>query len=127
MFEIHIPTVEFSSDLEWVISQIFSEFLGLDYCLVESDNAYYEIFNNGKKLTIEYSFSFSSDDWLMPSSLPPLDLKYIKISSIPWEASLYCDDAPVLYGNDRIEIESEPYIGIDIFGSIYFMLSMYDE
>ena len=62
--------------------------------------------------------------------MPVAPLKHVNKKDIPFDVKLVCDDIPVIYGDEKPEIiceEGRINIGIDIFGSAFFMLSRYEE
>lgn len=111
---------------------IFSEFLGLEYEVSFSDGAKaVEIVLEKGSLTLSDAF-FSMDEslWLKEGSMPEIPLKKINKNEIPFETKLVKDELPVIYGDKNPEIIQEDggiKIGIDIFGSAFFMLTRYEE
>src|ERR1041385_2809395 len=91
----------------YVLDVVFREFLGLDYDVKWKDETdHYEISLNNKLISLPDVFFREADNqWLKESSLPVLPLKRT------------ANDVPVLYGDGEI----------DIFGSIFFALTRYEE
>ena len=128
MLEIYIPKADFSDDMSWTVNEIFSRFLGIEFSLIESDKDVYEICHKGKKISINQTFSFMKDNWLSDQSLPDTCINYVELHSIEWHVNSYFSDIPILYGDKKITCsDKEIYIGLDIIGTIFLLLSMYSE
>jgi hypothetical protein len=78
-------------------------------------------------------FAIAKDKWLTPDSLPKQHLGTFDISKTPVEATVVMSRIPVIYGRTIQEEEyfsddgSTLFIGLDIFGSAFFMLTRYEE
>lgn len=124
---------------KYIIDVIFKEFLGLNYCIEEKEEKNTEITiigeNSQKKLIIpEILFQTPPDRWLTPSSLPKQPLKRWKLPKFIIEKNKALpSELPIIFGetlpNDEYYSEEPEKInlGIDIFGSIFFMLTRYEE
>ena len=107
----------------YTVDYVFS-FLGIEYeCKFSEDVCSSSVCFNNKRLVVEDCF------W----NKFPEGLDYLKIESLP---KVYYgkndftieDDIPILYGKNNICItESEIVCGLDIFSSIFFMLSRWEE
>lgn len=119
-----------SPEKEYILGFILNDFLGLDVDLLKSDDQveFYEIRGGNKKLLIRDVFLKIelAGKWLTKDTLPAANLVYSKLelsqndnSSIP---------IPIIYGNDECKVTDDQItIGLDIFGSAFFMLSRYEE
>lgn len=66
--------------------------------------------------------------WLEKSSMPVLPLEIWNLHSNELQNNNIVGSIPVLYGEPTVEKNSSGcHIGVDIFGSIFFMLSRYEE
>lgn len=124
----------------YIFRVIFEEWLGINYHTVETNISDICIMSDKdskiKKISIcEVLFSTHLDLWLTLEALPQQPLKqiYFKNSSII-EPSLVHSEVPVIYGKSNqkencLEIDENQTLrlGIDIFGSIFFMITRYEE
>jgi hypothetical protein len=75
-------------------------------------------------------FSVPNSDWLAPASLPSPPLEQWNAYSIGLGSALVTAGLPVLYGTASRTVEREGdslRLPIDLLGSIFFMLTAYDE
>lgn len=121
----------FNSEFLHSLSVVLKEFLGLMYITEKGDFDNIEISLNcsQNQLTIDASFFNSSvNNWLDEQSMPSLPLN----SWIPSNDGLMpklCQPAiPVIYGSPGIDKKGNNWhLNIDVFGSIFFMISRYEE
>jgi peptidoglycan/xylan/chitin deacetylase (PgdA/CDA1 family) len=125
----------YSKERNYIISVLLDEFLGLDFQIIQSSHEDIIIYaNNDSQLIIkEDLFSRSELSWRKKESLP---LQPLKIWEIPFKsfiANVVDYKMPVIFGNNPVEedffeiSENKIKLGIDIFGSSFFMLSRYEE
>jgi len=134
-FKVFAPR-KYKSEIEYICNVVFFEFLGLDFELLDSkENKITITFGNSNK-TLKVKtilFSLPEKDWCSLSSLPKVPLEKWNVKNDLPEA-LVCDDyIPVIYGQ---KLQNGKYIqqdnegitlGLDIFGSAFFMLTRYEE
>lgn len=124
----------FIPEREYIYNVLLSEFLGLNY-KVEFSPRVTKTIISGDSGFIELDdsfFSMDEDDWLSERSMPITPLAIAEINKLD---SLSEDKwtLPVIYGNtcaynSYLEKNGEQYrLGIDVFGSAFFMLSRYEE
>lgn len=115
----------------YIIEVILEEFLGIEYRLEpgSSENFTRLVLENDNEIIIEDHF-FSKFR---------KEREYLDLANIPSEIIfahnqfLNEEDIPVLFGNQRIEIENEKKgrlrveCGIDLFASSFFMLTRWEE
>lgn len=114
---------------EYIYRVILEQFLGVDCSIHYEDRNDVEISLIGSqkdKLNLADVLLQARDaDWLKPASMPQRPLKRIEVDIFK--------DMPVLYGKPWEngayvqEKEGTYYIGIDVFGSAFFMLTRYEE
>lgn len=125
------------NEKRYILKLIFEYWLGLDYQLHIGKHDHYVItlLNDCKPKRIEISdvfFKGINGKWLSPKSLPtqPLNcynlndyfLPYIDTKSIPLIYSEQLDNGAYVHFSDEII-----KIYFDIFGSVFFMLTRYEE
>ena len=137
-FKIHIQHPDnFTNERHYIYSVIFCEFLGIDINLTACNrrNVLLTIENNFHKLYIDDSlFSTFPNDWLQPLALPlqPLKIWNLDYVLLP-EATVVNSKIPVIFGSDPNDPNFYHYsdleinLGLDIFGSAFFMLTRYEE
>lgn len=132
MLKIKIPAF-CTSEIEYTCSVVFTEWIGIKYELIYSEQDYLLISFGEKELKINASFFIkASSDWLGQSSMPVLPLKLYNLSELKsiLSSDIHIREAqlPVLYGIPKIKFnECCIDCGIDIFGGIFFMISRYEE
>jgi len=116
---------------EWVINVVFNDFLGLniDVSATPSATGRFLIQLNNKVLDLNnVFFAQACQAWLKPASLPDLPLAQWDHKQSALTCSLLQKPLPILFGKADMVVEDERIsLEIDIFGSIFFMLSRYEE
>jgi len=128
---VKVPS-ENRAEVEYSIRVVLSDFLGLSYSVeyVEGPVDYFEISAVEKKLRVSCAFfnCIQEKGWLTKESLPSLPLRMFSLKTYDIVTKIPYDSVPILYGEDSFS-RGEDYweLGIDIFGSSFFMLSRYEE
>lgn len=126
MVEVHTNRVCLA-EKKYIFELVLREFLGVEYVLVLDDNLIdIRIVRNEKKIVLNAAFfqQFIDKEWLSPDTLPSLPLEFISADISPENPSNY----PVLYGKAEYRVTDNVIeIGLDVFGSSFFMLSRYEE
>ena len=126
MLKITIPNNNIN-ERSYILDILFNQFLNINYKIVVSngDKKDYTI-DIGDKKSIIIKDSFFS--------LYTKELEYLQINAIPkkviyFEHSLLVEkNIPILFGKDKIEIKENQIIShIDIFATIFFMLTRWEE
>ena len=120
----------YEPERRYALDVVLSEWLGLNWRLRVDDR------RNDMRITLEGDaaprcavvpdglFATDSRDWLTDASLPR--------SPVPWRTGPDHQPVPVLYGPDPppallSEEEDGVRLGVDVFGSAFFMLTRYEE
>ena len=122
----------FKNERKYIFDVIFSEFLGLEYEVSFSDEvkSLEIILEKGSVTLCDAFFSMDKSSWLTEKSMPVIPLKKVNKKDFPFDFKSVSDGIPVIYGEKNPEIIQEDSIikiGIDIFGSAFFMLTRYEE
>jgi len=129
VINIKIPHSFMSNEIDYTIEVVFKEFLGINYKIETVGEGVLIISHQGsdKELKIHSVFFKNSLMSKMDlSSLPPLPLSKLNCSAL--ELGPLFDTIPILYGNDLVfSTDDSITLGIDIFGSIFYMLSRFEE
>ncbi len=124
---LSIPSAR-SEAIRWVAEVVIGEMLGLSFEIMEGAEAQVALEASGRRLAMPSLFPNLEDDqaaWA--SQMPALPLAVLDTAKALPEAELE-QPLPVLFGAPEIEIsESAIRCEIDIFGSIFFMLSRFEE
>ena len=113
----------------WIGAVVLREFLGLEYELRFEAQETARIEAEGKTLELADVFFKKADaGWLAPATLPARPLQQWCASNDGLDAELLQSSVPVMYGHAAFEMqEGRAYLGLDVFGSAFFMLSRYEE
>ena len=118
------------AERKYIINCILGEYLGIQYYLdnnrEDNQNQYDIVLDNGNILTIQDYFfcKFNHEkEYLNSSNIP---------EKIAWANNKFISSKfPIIYGENYIEIQDNQHkrikCSIDIFASIYFMLSRWEE
>lgn len=121
----------------YIVSVIFHEFLGIDVA-VQPDPDRRDILLTDRQHTkrivlADTFFSLPLERWLTQGSMPGQPLRLWNAQDSLPEANLLGRSVPVIYGEDPESAsffrasQDEIYIGLDVLGSAFFMLSRYEE
>lgn len=132
MLKIKIPNF-CVSEIEYVCSIVFTEWLSIDYEITpaEQNTILISSGNNTLRLSADF-FVRASNNWLNQESMPVLPLKKYTINELKVivknEIHICETEIPVVYGAPEIRVaENNIDCSIDILGSIFFMISRYEE
>ena len=128
-FNLHCPAPRIE-EIRWIADFIIVEYLGLSYQLVVSpDSSNFVLMADGKKLSLpDKFFANVTENWLDKETIPKDSVRKIKIVGGPLEGC-GLNELPLLYGDGGFEMTSptEAFLGIDVFGFCFFLLSRYEE
>lgn len=115
----------------YILDVIFNEFYGLkyEYRIIETDVFEINYSNINGELILDASFFHEAENsWLKEKSLPVLPLKNFDLSVNELNVDLITSKIPIIYGKNRFKKNKNSIeMSIDVFGSIFFMLSRYEE
>ncbi|WP_310423802.1 polysaccharide deacetylase family protein [Chamaesiphon sp. VAR_48_metabat_135_sub] len=134
MINIEAPNT-YQAERKYIFSVIFAEFLGLEININFTDRQNISIQLDGDRQIVipDGLFATPSADWLEVSSLPQQPLKNWDLSSTNLTALTVKSQIPIVYGADPAradffaQSQNQIELGIDIFGSAFFMLTRYEE
>jgi hypothetical protein len=118
------------AERRWICNVVLGEFLGLDHDLQFVASKKTTIAAGGKCLEMpDIFFDLAKDNWLSEKTLPREPLLRWTTGADSYTASPATATLPILYGrNGTINDDStSAYLGIDVFGSAFFMLTRYEE
>jgi len=121
----------------YIFDVLFNEFLGIEIeCIAENRHDILISFgDNSSELRVADVFlAVPASDWLQASSLPSIPLKDFTLPEDLRQISCgSCADIPILFGQpdesgNFFQRQGDSiYMGVDVFGSAFFMLSRYEE
>lgn len=114
---------------QYAIKIIFDDFWGIEYNvgMHSAQNIYIETEEAGIEIPSTF-FSIAENNWLKPDTLPVQPLKCWDTGKLGLEINLTNSFVPVIYGVPSCNIEKNRIrLGLDILGSVFFMLSRYEE
>ncbi len=118
-------------EFNYTLDVVFNEFLGLPWERIKdnSDQIQITLEGSNKTLSINADFFYRSyKNWLSVTSLPDLPLQTWNLKYVDLDVNLIDPIIPVIYGNPGLmRQDGNIYLNLDIFGSIFFMISRYEE
>lgn len=121
------------SEIEYTCYVVFTEWFGIDYVIQTLEQDFILISRNEKSLKLNADFFVkASNNWLASETMPDVPLKNYNLDELKAilhnEIHICESEFPVLYGVPEITIaENSIDCRIDVLGSIFFMLSRYEE
>lgn len=125
----------YSEEREYVMNVVLGEFLGLEFKVEtsERDDVTITAGDNRRLVLADRLFATPRDQWLAEESLPQRPVGSFDAGRLGPDLKVVTSQLPLIYGKgparsgkirlseDRIELDA------DIFGSIFFMLTRYEE
>lgn len=117
------------SESRYITKIILNDFWGIAYDVKIHSEQTICIEAEGARIEIPSTFfSVAEKKWLKPESLPVQPLEYYDTRELGLEINLTDAIVPVIYGLPSCNIERRRIrLGLDIPGSVFFMLSRYEE
>lgn len=128
LIHINVP-LQWYSEYSWACNVIFSEMLEIDFSISPSkkNEVNIALHNKSLKFTTDF-FSQSKPAWLKSNSVPTNISQTWDIANSEFISSLINEPLPVLFGKAGAIIDEDCIKSqLDILGSIFFMLSRYEE
>ena len=134
MLTVQIPN-NYEHERRYILAVMLTEFLGLDIQIHVSDRKNVSItLNDDRELLIaDGLFTTPPEQWLQLASLPKQPLKIWNLIPTQLNAITVNSAMPIVYGEDPdcaeffVQSAERIYLGLDIFGSAFFMLTRYEE
>lgn len=125
----------YEPERRYILEVVLSDFLGQPFTMEKTDRADVSItVEERKRLTIaDALFATPSEQWLTPAPLPAKPLRWWDVARSPAREALGEARVPVLYGHPLANgafvnaTEDAVSLGLDVFGSAFFMLARYEE
>jgi hypothetical protein len=125
----------YNAERRYIFSVVFAEFLGLEININFTDrqNILIDLGDDRQILISDQLFATPAENWLTASSLPAQPLKTWDFNHTSLNALTVNSQIPIIYGTDPVQadffVHSDTQIdlGVDIFGSAFFMLTRYEE
>ncbi len=119
-------------EIKYILDTLLSDFLGINWKYVETDSQFFKLSLrdcSGTILLPGIFFENYNFKKFQLSSLPNSRCNYWDSRELNFEIDLIEKLVPVIYGNeDKSFINNNNlYIPIDIFGSSFYMITMYEE
>jgi hypothetical protein len=119
------------AEFEYIFNIILSDFLGLCFCYSNHEHDYVEIVTSDSEKSLKFDTTFflnASSNWLNSSTLPIIPLENWNPSDDKISVDLVKPSIPIIFGSKGVsKSENCWYVNLDIFGSIFFMISRYEE
>jgi hypothetical protein len=130
MITVEVPEGR-EPERRYVLDVILREWLGLDYLLKTGPRPGVTISCPGADGVIrcpDVLLGAPDREWLSAASLPRLPLASLDLRA--WQPALVsiAPGLPVLYGDGSVRrVHGDIHLGIDVFGSCFFLLARYEE
>lgn len=113
----------------YVLNFVFEKVFGISIQIEQHANNHVEISRKGKTILVNADFYIrASRNWLSEKTLPKLPLQHWSLERDNIFSNCVDQNIPVLYGKPGYKIVNDKYfVNADLFGSIFFMLSRYEE
>ncbi|HWI60605.1 MAG TPA: polysaccharide deacetylase family protein [Symbiobacteriaceae bacterium] len=124
MLHVKLPPT-FPAERQYICAVVLGDFLGQDYRVEVMERNDVSISrDDGRELRLaDVFFQTPGSFWLKPESLPARPLVRWSVPGTVVQPTL-----PVLYGRQYYEVYPDHIsLGLDIFGSIFFLLTRYEE
>lgn len=119
----------------YIVRVIFKEFLGFQVQIHKhsQSNVIITARDHRQLVIADTLFSTPKHLWLTPTSLPQQPLKVWNLSTTNLSPRLVSTDIPIIFGDNPEtpyflnHSDDQVYVGLDILGSTFFMLTRYEE
>ena len=116
-------------EISYIIQLLLFNFFGMSYQLTVTDNDAIVLQSEGRRLSLPATFfSCTNQHWLASQSLPLQPLTIWDSRQLGLVIKLLDEKIPVIYGTASCKKDDDEIkLGLDLFGSAFFMLSRYEE
>ena len=129
MLTVKIPRI-CQSEINHSLNHIFPKYLGVNIKVISGDSDFIEIINQRAEGSIRINtdfFKVSELNWLSPSYLKYVSNEEVLVPNF-LDVKLTSKKLPVVFGNGRLsKCDNIIYIDFDLIGTIFFLLSRYEE
>lgn len=129
-----ILTIEYPAQFEpecrWILSTIFRDDVILTHESSSDPTSDFVFHAAGRKLVVRNAFfARAAEDWLRRSNLPSRPLPRWRPADSGLIVKLTSESVPVLFGEPGFQFDErgDGCLGLDVFGSAFFMLSRFEE
>ncbi|MGQ9645229.1 MAG: polysaccharide deacetylase family protein [Thermodesulfobacteriota bacterium] len=135
VIHIQVP-FSYAAERDYILPLLFCEFLGLEISIEQTnrrDTLITSADTAGKLIIADGLFACSEKEWLTSSSLPLTPLYSWDTRELGGDIPLVSLQVPIIYGNQVTDgrwfqrDKQTIHLGLDIFGSAFFMLTRYEE
>ncbi len=132
LFRVKCPDV-CRSEVDYVVTTVFTDWFGIEFEFCPTDQHSLTIECQQKVLSFSLDFFVrAGTDWLGAETLPKVPLKRISLDDIPQPRAGVHDahggSVPILFGEPWVNTTANRiHCGLDLFGSVFFLLSRYEE
>jgi len=132
--QVRIPP-SYPAERDYIISTLLSDFLGLDVQieLGQRQETVITAGTRGELIVADGLFTCPHEQWLTSASLPQRPLRMWEVKELGEHLPLVSIRVPVIYGKplpggEWMTQDGETLrLGLDVFGSSFFMLTRYEE
>lgn len=131
---IQVPP-SYPQERDYILTLMFYEFLGIEISIERTlrQDTLITFADKGQLIIPDVFFACSEKQWLTAYSLPSLPLPHWDIRELGEDIPLVNPQIPIIFGvrmgNDKWYHEDRGviFLGLDVFGSAFFMLTRYEE
>lgn len=124
---VKIPELR-RAESEWIFNVVFRDFFGIEFHIETTKDQNFKICFQNKIIESKNVFlGIEFQKWLTTESLPIQPLKTWNVNPIIAK-SLVESNVPIFFGEEIIRCDEDyVYLGIDFIGTLFFILSRYEE
>lgn len=117
---------------DYVYNYVFKDRLNLNYNVQYFDKSEHDYIiiklpNNLEFKIADIFFNTDKQYWLKEKSLINSCIQSIDLKNTIYESLIQKSDLPILFSNENNDILNPSFIGFDIFGAIFYLITGYEE